>query len=101
MSNFQKLVPLTLLIGYGVLFTVCAVEPYSRSVWWAENLPIMGLVVLLVVLWYRGIRFSPLAYILASLLLYIHTIGSYYTFERVPFDWFNDLLDSSATCMIG
>ena len=26
-----------------------------------------------------------------SLWIYMHTIGGYYTFEYVPFDWFNNL----------
>jgi putative membrane protein len=90
MKSLNRIIPPVPLIGYIVLFALCAIDPYSRSVWWAENLPILGLVLMLGVLWYRGIRFSPLAYVLASIFLYIHTVGSYYTFERVPFDWFND-----------
>lgn len=45
--------------------------------------------VTLVVLYKGGVRFSALAYILMSVLPYWHTIGGHYTFERVPFDWFN------------
>jgi putative membrane protein len=26
-----------------------------------------------------------------SLWIFMHTIGAYYTFERVPFEWFNNL----------
>ena len=54
-----------------------------------ENVPIVLIVLSLVVLYVRGVRFSPLAYILMSILPYWHTIGGHYTFERVPFDWFS------------
>jgi len=32
-------IPLSLLALYGVVFTVCAIAPYDRAVWWAENIP--------------------------------------------------------------
>ena len=43
----------------------------------------------LVVLYLRGVRFSALAYILMAVLPYWHTVGGHYTFERVPFGWFD------------
>lgn len=80
-----------LLIGYVVLFAWAAVAPFDRATWWAENLPIMGIVAALVVLYAKRVRFSPIAYVLMAVLVYLHTIGGHYTFERVPFDWFSDL----------
>lgn len=88
---FRDLVPRAFLAFYGVLFVWLAVDPFDRSVWWAENIPIISIVVLLGIFYIRGIRFSPLAYALMSVLVYLHTIGGHYTFERVPFDWFNHL----------
>jgi len=41
---------------------------------------------------YRCFRFSNLAYVFMSFWLIMHTIGSYYTFADVPFDWANRLL---------
>ena len=38
----------------------------------------------------RKFQFSPLAYVFMAVLIYLHTIGAHYTFERVPFDWFNN-----------
>ena len=32
-----KMYPLVLLLIYLLVFAVCAVSPYDRSVWWAEN----------------------------------------------------------------
>ena len=63
--------------------------PYDRATWWAENIPIVAVVTALVVLYVRGVRFSPLAYVLMAVLPYWHTVGGHYTFERVPFDWFD------------
>ncbi len=83
-----------MLVIYLIVFSVCAVNPYSRTVWWAENIPIILIVLLLVVL-FRYFKFSPTAYVLMSFLLILHTIGGHFTFERVPFDFINDLLGSS------
>jgi putative membrane protein len=80
-----------LLAGYLALFVGMAIGPYSRSTWVAENLPIVLIAGALVVLYRRGVQFSNTAYLLMSVLLYMHTIGGHYTFERVPFGWFNHL----------
>jgi putative membrane protein len=82
-------IPHILLAVYVLLFIWAAIDPYDRAVWWAENIPIVLLVLALVVLYSRGVRLSPLAYVLMSVLPYLHTVGGHYTFERVPFDWFN------------
>ncbi|WP_400193622.1 DUF2238 domain-containing protein [Hymenobacter sp. B81] len=84
--------PKLLLAAYLVLFAALAITPHERGTWVAENLPIVLIVAALVLLYRRGTRFSNLAYALMSVLIYLHTIGGYYTFERVPFDWFNQLL---------
>lgn len=89
--KLNTLIPRLLLGAYVVLFTALAIVPYDRAVWFAENLPIVGIALTLVVLYVRGVRFSPLAYVLMSVLIFMHTIGGHYTFERVPFDWFNNL----------
>ena len=83
------LVPRILFAGYIVLFIWGAIDPYDRATWWAENIPIVAVVTALVVMYARGVRFSPLAYVLMAVLPYWHTIGGHYTFERVPFDWFD------------
>jgi putative membrane protein len=83
--------PHALLGAYAVVFTWLGLEPYARDVWWAENLPILLIVGLLVVLFVRGVRFSNTAYGLMSVLVFMHTVGGHYTFARVPFDWFNGL----------
>ena len=79
-----------LFVGYIILFTALAFNPYDRADWWAENVPIAGIAIVLAVLYSKGIKFSPTAYVLMAVLVYMHTIGGYYTFERVPFGWFNN-----------
>jgi putative membrane protein len=88
-SSAERLVPAILLAGYVAIFIWGAIDPYDRTTWWVENVPIVGVVTTLVVLYVRGVRFSPLAYLLLAVLPYWHTVGGHYTFERVPFDWFN------------
>ncbi len=85
-----SLFPKLLFGAYAILFTICAISPFSRDVWFAENLPIVGIAVILFVLYLRGIQFSNTAYAFMFVLLFMHTIGGHYTFERVPFDWFNN-----------
>jgi putative membrane protein len=85
----RSTVPATLLAGYVAVFIWGAIAPYDRTTWWVENVPIVLLVATLVTLYLRGVRFSPLAYVLMAVLPYWHTVGGHYTFERVPFDWFN------------
>jgi len=88
-SPVEQLAPAIFLAGYIALFIWGAINPYDRATWWAENIPIVGVVATLVVLYARGVRFSPLAYLLMAVLPYWHTVGGHYTFERVPFDWFS------------
>ena len=86
--------PLLLLIAYLVLFALLAINPYDRTVWFAENLPIV-LIVMALVLSRRWYAFSNTAYLMIAFLIFLHTVGGHYTFERVPFDWFTDLFGFS------
>lgn len=84
------MLPKILLSIYLLLFVVLGIAPYDRAVWVAENLPIVAIVVLLVAI-YRKQRFSNLAYLLMACLIFLHTIGGHFTFERVPFDFVSEL----------
>lgn len=90
MKFITKYFPHFLLSVYVIEFVALSVHPYSRAVWYVENIPIMGIVLFLTILYIRGVRFSNMAYLLMAILPYWHTVGGYYTFERVPFDWFNN-----------
>lgn len=76
---------------YLLVFAICAISPYSRSVWWAENIPILAIALGVAVV-SRWHAFSPTAYGMMLVLLVLHTIGGHYTFERVPFDWVTQLI---------
>lgn len=82
--------PLLLLGGYIVLFVICAIDPYDRAVWWAENIPVLIIVGVLVLL-ARINCFTNVSYLLMSVFIILHTIGGHYSFERVPFDWVTNL----------
>jgi putative membrane protein len=86
MSNSGK-VPVILLSLYAVLCVILAFNPVDRPTWFAENLTVWIIVGTLAILWWRGVRFSNTAYVFASVLIFLHTIGGHYTFEKVPFDW--------------
>lgn len=85
MDNKNYTVPWVLLAIYLLVFAVCAISPYDRSVWWAENIPAL-IIVGLIVLLSRSFRFSNTSYIFMTFFIIFHTIGGHYTFERVPFD---------------
>ncbi|MDB5254560.1 MAG: hypothetical protein JWL80_626 [Parcubacteria group bacterium] len=89
--NNPKFIPAVLLAGYIIVFIWGAINPFSRTTWWVENIPIFLIALTLVVLYIRGVKFSVASYILMAVLLYWHTVGGHYTFERVPFDWFSNL----------
>lgn len=90
MKKISQFFPHFLLLFYIFLFIICAIHPHDRSVWWAENIPVL-LVVILLVATFQKFRFSNFSYALMSLWIYLHTIGGHYTFELVPFDFVNNL----------
>ena len=87
--NKPKL-PYILLGAYLVWFLALAVNPYSREVWFAENLP-MVIIVAVLAATYNRFAFSNTSYVMMSVLLFLHTAGGHYTFERVPFGAVTDL----------
>ncbi len=89
-ASLTDYVPQLFLGGYLLLFAICAVEPYDRAVWWAENIPVLIVVAAIVGL-SRIHSFSNLSYAFMAVFITLHTIGGHYTFERVPFDWFSEL----------
>ncbi len=72
---------------YAVLCAALAINPIDRHTWFVENLTVWIILGIILVLYARGVRFSNTAYLLMFVLIYLHTIGGHYTFEKVPFDW--------------
>ena len=81
-----------LFVIYLVVFFICAISPYDRAVWWAENIPVF-FVIAGITLMSRSMPFSSTSYILMSIFIILHTIGGHYTFERVPFGLVTDFFD--------
>ncbi len=90
MKKLKEYFPLLLLIIYIALLIRSGINPVDRGVWYAEEWTVL-FVVLILVLTFRKFRFSNLAYFMMFLWILIHTIWWHYTFENVPFDWFNNL----------
>ena len=86
----QKFV-LWLLGIYAVLFTALAFDPIDRATWLVENLTVWIIIAFIAILYFYNIRFSRMAYLFASVLVYLHTIGGHFTFALVPFDFVTDL----------
>ncbi|HEO99020.1 MAG: DUF2238 domain-containing protein [Campylobacterales bacterium] len=85
--------PKILLAFYLLLFGVLAIEPYDRATWLVENIPVLIAVGILTV-WHRSFVFSNTAYLLMWTFLCYHTLGGHWSFERVPFEYGNQLLSS-------
>ena len=92
MKKIKEYLPQIFLTIYIVEFCVLAITPYDRAVWWVENLPVLIPVVLLIAT-YKVFRFSNLSYFLITFFFMFHTFGGHFTFERTPFDFFNNILD--------
>ena len=89
-SAVKRRLPPLLLAAYILLFIVCAIDPVDKTVWVAENLTVL-LVVVPLVATYPKFRFSDTAYLLMSIWIFMHTIGGHYTFAKVPFGFVSDL----------
>ncbi|MUK68537.1 DUF2238 domain-containing protein [Aliivibrio fischeri] len=89
----QQPMLLTLTSLYSVVFLFSAFEPVSRAVWFAEIIPAL---LILAGIFYMAahFQFSKTALVFMFIWLFLHTIGSKYTFADVPFDWFNNLIGS-------
>lgn len=87
MAFLKKYFPHILLAFYVPCWAYLAFEPFSRATWWAENIPVLFVVSGLVVV-FSKFRFSNMAYFLMAFWIG----GGHFTFERVPFDFVNDLL---------
>ncbi len=84
--------PILLFALYLVEFAVLAVNPVSRGTWISENVTVLCIVVPLVWMYLRNVRFSNAAYLFMAVLIFLHTIGGHYMFAQVPFGWVTDLL---------
>src|SRR3989344_3713856 len=107
MKRTNHTFPLVLLSIYLLLFFVLAFNPVDRPTWWVENATVWIIIGVIAILYAVKIRFSNTAYLLMSILIFLHTIGGHYTFAQVPFDWFtnffgfgrSDLWQGALSCL--
>lgn len=76
-------VPFWCLAVFLPFWTLLALRPVERFTWGLENLPTIVVVVLCVAT-YRRFRFSDRAYLQGLCFLILHTVGSHYTYTRMP-----------------
>jgi len=88
--------PLVLLLLTAAVFVWSGVRPHDRFTWVLETFPAIAGVPLLVVLYLRGVRLTPLVYVLLALHAMILMVGGKYTYAEVPpFNWLRDALHLS------
>ena len=86
-SNYFPYILAIIFIPYWIYF---AMEPFSRAIWFVENLPVV-IIFLFLVFTFKKFRFSNLAYFLMSISIFWHTVWWHYTFANVPFDFFTEI----------
>lgn len=79
--------PLLLLAGVALALAWSAWRPYDIATWWAEVMPVL-IGVPILVLTFRRHPLTPLLYGLIALHALILIVGGHYTYARVPLgDW--------------
>ncbi len=89
-STHKDIFPKVLLALYIIIFIALGIHPYSRFDWFMENLPTF-VITLVLIFTYKKFRFSNFTYFMMFIGIVWHTIGGHYTYERVPFDFVNNL----------
>ena len=81
-----------MLLGFCIVWGVLAFNVSYRNEWIIENLLTIPFVVLLLVV-SRWFRMSKITYSLIYLYMFLHIIGSHYTYAEVPFGfWLENFL---------
>lgn len=89
---------LLFLLFFLMISLLCGFAPKDRGVWLAEVIPSWIMVLAVVALWLRGIRFSVMAYIFLLIPLSMEAVGGHYSYAEVPCGWFNDLIGGTRNC---
>jgi len=93
--------PLILLGVFAVIWTALAIKPWYREDWLLENCLVFAAVPLLA-LTYRNLRFSNFSYALLFVFFVLHEIGAHYTYAKVPYDqWFQMLTGNTLNSVFG
>lgn len=76
---------LTLAVVYAVWWVAMAIGPYDRSDWFLENILVI-LALALLVCTYKAFPLSLVSYTCIFVFLVFHTLGSHYTYAKVPYE---------------
>ena len=89
MTNKSRQKYLLILAGvYAAWWLYMAIDPVDRSDWLLENVLVVLAAVLLVST-YKAFPLSRVSYTCIFLFLMFHTLGSHYTYAKVPYqEWF-------------
>ena len=72
---------------FGIVFTICAINPHDRADWMLENV-LTVLFVIGIAATYKVFPLSKISYTCNFIFLCLHEIGSHYTYAKVPYnDW--------------
>lgn len=72
-------------LAFVAFFVWMAISPANRMQWYANNVPLVA-IVLVLVFTYQRFRFSNLSYLLLLLFFCLHMYAAHYTYETTPFD---------------
>jgi putative membrane protein len=89
--NFRTNRPLqAMALVFAAVWIWSGIDPVYPTDWLLENI-LTTIVVLVLVLTYRLFTFSDLSYLLITIFMCLHVIGSHYTYSEVPLgDWARD-----------
>jgi len=77
--------PLVLLVAFSAFWLAMAMAPRYRQDWLLENV-LVFIAVPALILSYRKMMFSSVAYVCVFLFLVAHEVGAHYTYSEVPYE---------------
>jgi putative membrane protein len=84
-----------IIAAYVFFWILLAIEPFNRSDWLLENVPVFAGVAFMIAT-YRSFSLSNLSFILVGVFLCLHAVGAHYTYEHVPFgEWIEPMLSTN------
>jgi putative membrane protein len=88
--------PFALLVAFVAIFAALGMAPWYRQDWLLENV-LVFIAVPTLVLTYRRLRFSNLAYTCLFVFFVLHEIGAHFTYSEVPWrEWLAALTGTEA-----
>lgn len=91
---YSKAWPLSLLLAVGAILLWSAVNPHDYFTWFLEVAPVLIAFPVLVWLYPRRLRFTPMVYCLIAVHAVILIVGGHYTYAQVPLgEWMRQAFD--------